>query len=448
MSRRRIAWGVAANLYDKLLIAGVQLLMVPLLVLHWGLPLYGSWVLLVTIPGFLAVADLGFGGAATLRMIGLVALDKRDEAVVVLQTACQVVAIAAVVVLAGALLTIWAVPAGWLPADPALPVAEVRIILVLLVLYALAVFQSMLAGAAYVSVRLAPLYAFTSAHVTLLESALLAAVVVAGHGPLAGAAAMLTGRVAGVTGQRILLRRREPWLRFGLGRADPAERKLLARSAMGVVTIPLSQALVLQGSVVALGAAAGPIATPAFVAARTLSRIGLQATQLFTHAIMPEFTAAHARTDQAAQARMLVALVGAALLAALPFALLIGLAGDWLLARWTGGAIIAPSGLMPAIALTVALGGLWTPLSAMMLAIGRQGAFVWAYLLIGIASVAGTYSLAQALGATGAALAVAALDLCMCVVVGSFAYRQWWRGFPTGPAARAMLARGLAVMRR
>jgi O-antigen/teichoic acid export membrane protein len=164
--------------------------------------------------------------------------------------------------------------------------------------------------------------------------------------------------------------------------------------------------------------------------------------------MMPEFTAAQARSDQVAQARMLVALIGAALLAALPLRAADRLGGDWLLARWTGGAIIAPPGLMSAIALSVALGGLWTPLSAMMLAIGRQGAFVWAYLLIGIASVGGTYWLAQTLGATGAALAVAALDLCMCVVVGSFAYRHWWRGFPTGPAARAMWARGRAVLRR
>jgi colanic acid biosynthesis glycosyl transferase WcaI len=280
MSRRRIAWGVAANLYDKLLIAGRAVADGPPAGAALGPALVRQLGTAGDDPRLSGGRRSGFGGAASLRMIGLVALDKRDEAVVVLQTACQIVAIAAVMVLAGALLAIWAAPARWLPADPALPAADVRIILVLLVLYAMAVFQSMLAGAAYVSVRLAPLYAFTSAHVTLLENMLLGAAVVGGYGPLAGAAAMLTGRVAGVIGQRMLLRRREPWLRFGIGRADPAERRLLARSAIGVVTIPLSQALVLQGSVMALGAAAGPIATPAFVAARTLSRIGLQATQL------------------------------------------------------------------------------------------------------------------------------------------------------------------------
>lgn len=440
MSRRRIAWGAAANLYDKLLIAGIQLLMVPLLVLHWGLPLYGSWVLLATIPGVLAVADLGFGGAANLRMVGLMALGKRDEAVVVLQTACQVVAIASTAVLVAAAFAIWATPASWLPAGPALPADDVRIVLVLLVLYVLAVFQSMLSGAAYASVQLAPLYALTAAHVTLLENALFVAVVTTGHGPVAGAGAMLAGRVVGTIGQRVLLRWRQPWLRFGVARADSGERRLLARSAIGVAAIPVSQALVLQGSVLALGAAAGPIATPAYVAARTLSRIGLQTTQLLTYAIMPEFTAAHARADRLAQTKMLIALIGTALLVALPFALVIGLAGDWLLARWTGGAIVAPPGLMPAIALTVALGGLWFPLSALMLAIGRQDAFVWAYLAGGLASVGMTYLLAQTLGATGAALAVAAMDGCMCVVVGSFAYRHWWRDLPIAPAVRSMWA--------
>jgi O-antigen/teichoic acid export membrane protein len=440
LSRRRIALGLAANVYDKLLIAGIQLLMVPMLVLHWGLHLYGCWLVLATIPSFLALADMGFGGAAYLRMIALVAQDKRDAAVVVLQTACQVVAIASVVVLILALLVIYSVPGGWLPSDPALSAGDARTVLAVLVLYALAVFQKMLQGAGYASVQLAPLFSLTAAHVVLLENALLVAAVLAGYGPVVGAAALVTGRIVGTLCQWLLLRRRAPWLRFGIARADAAERRILARSAVGMIAIPLSAATALQGSVLALSAAAGPVAAPAFVAARTLSRIGLQATQLLTHALMPEFTAAHARGDRNGQAGMLLAVVGAAAFAALPFALLIGLGGDWILALWTKGMVTAPPGLMPAIALSVAFGGLWPPLSNLMLSIDRHGSFAWPYLALATLSVAATYLLGRSFGATGAALALAGLDACMCLVVGRFAVKTWLHGLPLGTVARAQMA--------
>lgn len=448
MSRRRIALGLVANAYDKLLIAGIQLLMVPVLLWQWGLHLYGCWLVLATVPGFLALADMGFSGAAYARMIGQVARGERAAAVRVLQTACQVLAIGSAVVLPAALAVIWAVPGGWLPTDAALSAEATRITLALLVLYGLTVFQAQLAGSAFASVQLAPLYAFTASHVALLENALLAGAAVAGLGPVGGAAGLLAGRVIGTVAQRLLLWRKAPWLRFGIAQADAAERRVLARSAAGMLAIPLGQALVLQGSVVALSAAAGSAATAAFVAARTLSRIGLQATQLLTHAVMPEFAAAHARGDRQSEAQLLLAVAGAALAAALPFALVIGLGGAWLIALWTGGAIVAPAGLMPAFAASVLASGLWTPMSTLMYSINRQDAFAWAYLLLGIAAVVMTVVLGRTLGATGAALTLAALDVVMLAVIARFARRHWLRGLPTAAVARALVTRGRAAMRR
>lgn len=442
MRRRRIVWGFAANTYDRLLIAGVQLVTVPVLVLHWGLHLYGCWLVLASLPGFLALADLGFGGAAFVRMVGLVARGEREAAVVVLQTACQVVAIASALLFGMASLVIWVIPAGLLPHDPALTDTAARQTVLLLVLYTLAVFQGSLQSAAFASVQLFPLYAFTNAHLYLFEGTLFGIAVLTGHGPVIGAAGLAAGRALGVFGQAWLLRRRAPWLRYGFARASASERRLLGRSAVSMLAVPLGQALTLQGSVVALGVAAGPAATPAFAAARTLSRIGLQLTQLLTNALMPEFSAAHARGDRHGQAAMLCAVVAAACLVAIPFALVIGIAGDRAMALWTGGKLIPPAGLMPAVALSVVFGGLWLPLSSMMYAIDRQASFAWAYLLLGAGSVAATLWLGGRSGAPGAALAVAVLDASMCVVVGRFARAHWLRGLPTAAFARAVVARG------
>lgn len=443
MSRRRIAWGVAANTYDRLLIAACQLVLVPVLARQWGPHLYGCWIVLATLPGFLALADLGFGSAAFVRMTTRVTQGDRAGAVETLHTACRMTALASAVVLVGGWAAIATIPAGWLPTDPALPPAAARGVLALLVLYALSVLQSGLQSWTLRSIEQFALGAFVAAHGYLLETLLVTLAAVTGHGPVLAAGGMVVGRLTTVGAQHVVLRRRAPWLRQGFRRATAGERRALLGPGLHALFIPLGQATVLQGSVAVLGAAAGPAATPAFAAARTLSRVGLQATQLLTHALMPEFTAAAARDDRPGQARMLLALLIAAALSTMPLALAIGLAGPWLVARWTHGAIVAPPTLMAVMAGSVLLTGAWTPLSNLMLAINRQAAFSTAYLLLGAGSLGLTYMLAGPLGfgATGAAIGVTALDAAMCVVIGRFAIAHWLRGLPLGDVARAAAGR-------
>lgn len=438
MSRRRIALGIGANMFDRLVIAGCQLALVPILAHRWGLHLYGCWVLLATMPGFLALADLGFGGAASVRMTALIAQGERDRAVVVLHTALRSVALASALVLLLAWTAVVLIPAAWLPTDVYLAPVQARLVLAILVLYALAVLQSGVQVGAFRSVSLFPLGAFAATMTYLAETLLVAVAALAGMGPVAAAAGMLLGRLGGLVAQQRLLARMMPWLRFGIARAEATEARVLAAPAMAMLAIPLGQATVLQGSVVALGAAAGPAATPAFAAARTLSRVGLQVINFVTHAVQADFTMAAARDDRPTQARLLLAVLGTAVLATTPFTLVVGFAGPWLMRLWTHGAIQPPPGLMPTMAVAVLLGGLWAPLSTMMLAVNRHAAFSYAYLLLGLFMLGATYLLAARFGATGAAMAMAALDAAMTVVVGRFVFTHWLRGLPLREALATM----------
>ena len=446
MSRRRIVLGIGANAFDRVAIALCQLLLVPVLARQWGLHLYGCWVMLATIPSFLALADFGFGGAASVRMTALVAQGERDRAIVVLHTATRSIVLASALMLVVGWAAVALVPGGWLPADPALTVGDARRVLAILILYALAVLQNGLQTGAFRSASLFPLGAFATTVVYVAESLLVIVAVLAGVGLVGAALAMLAGRLAGLLWQGWLLARRVPWLPYGVARADGEEARTLAAPAVAMLAIPLGQAAVLQGSVVALGAAAGPAATPAFAAARTLSRLGLQLTYLVTHAVMAEFTAAAARDDRLAQARLLLAVLATAILTTAPLALLIGLAGPMLMRWWTHGVVLPPPGLMPAMAMTVLLGGAWAPLSTLMLAVNRHASFSYAFLLLGLVSLAATYAFATRFGATGAAMAMVGLDGAMVVVVGRFVQRRWLRELPIREAL-AMLTRQLRERR-
>lgn len=441
MNLRRISLGIGANIYDKMAIAAAQLAMVPVLALQWGIEVFGAWLLLATIPSFLAISDLGFATAAGTRMTMAVARGERDGAVRLFHSAWLIMLASSALAGVLALAAVWAVPAWVLPQAGAFPADQARLTLALLVGYALVSLQASIFHAGLRCDGYFALAGLWNGTAVLAESLAAIAVALAGGGPVAAAATLLAVRLVAVLLEAMLMRRTVPWLTIGLGKARSDEARELVRPALAVMALPLGQACALQGTVLALGAAAGGAAVPAFVAARTLSRVGLQVTQLAVRALMPEYSAAAAREDRGAMAAMLLATLASAAIILTPFALLLGLAGPQLVALWTGGAIRVPPGLMPVMALTVVLGGYWTSLSNLILAINRHETFSYAFALLAFLAVPVSYLLARPLGATGAALALAMLDAWMCLLILKLGRRMLATRAELAGAARTILAR-------
>jgi O-antigen/teichoic acid export membrane protein len=413
----RVAKGVGANIFDKLIVSGMQLAMVPVMANAWGLHLYGLWVLMFTAPSFLAMGDFGFAQAAGTKMTMAVARGERDEAVHVFQSAWLAIlsSSAVLVALAGAVSLL--LPQGLFGTDPGMPMDEIRLTLFLLMVYGLAAIQGSIFFAGFRAAGLFAVGAFWNALIILIESSAIIAAVLLGASPVIAAAVILGGRIVGLIGQNILIRRRVPWLRIGLAQASLAETRRLLAPAGAVMLLPVAQALYLQGTALALGAAAGQAAVPAFTAARTLSRVGMQMCWLVNTPLMPEFSAASARGDRRAQAMMVLATLVVSAVLVVPYALLFGLFGQPVIALWTHGAIHAPQWLLWAMAGGILFGGFWFPLSNLLLALNRHATYTGWFLLLAALSVPLTYALAGRLGATGAGVSMMILDVAMFAVI-------------------------------
>lgn len=414
---RRVVGGVSANIFDKLVVTVTQLTMVPVMANAWGLHLYGLWVLMFTAPSFLAMGDFGFAQAAGTKMTMAVARGEREEAVHIFQSAwvATLLSSAALVGLTAALT--WLLPASVFGSDPGMPVGEVRLTLFLLMIYGIAAVQGSIFFAGFRAAGLFAVGAFWNAIIILTESGFIITAVLLGAQPLAAAITILTGRVLGLIGQNILLRRRVPWLTIGLQRASAAETRSLFAPAGAVMLVPIAQAFYLQGSALALGAAAGQAAVPAFTAARTLSRVGMQMCWLFNTPLMPEFSAAAARRDRRAQAMMVLVtlLVSAALV--MPYALLFAVVGREVILTWTHGVIHSPQSLLWVMAGSILFGGFWFPLSNLILALNRHASYTGWFVAFAVLGMPSTFVLARWLGATGAGLSMMLLDLGMLVVI-------------------------------
>src|SRR5271170_2561156 len=88
----RIIRGISANVYSQLVQTLLQLLSVPILATHWGLETYGAWLVIFTVPAYLAFADFGFAAAAGNDMTHSIARGDRAAAIETFQAVRTAVA--------------------------------------------------------------------------------------------------------------------------------------------------------------------------------------------------------------------------------------------------------------------------------------------------------------------------------------------------------------------
>ena len=84
--QRRLIAGFGANTFSRLSTTLTQIFSVPVFLSHWGVHLYGEWILLNTIPSYLGLSDVGFGSVAGNEMTMLAAAQNFEQALVVFQS--------------------------------------------------------------------------------------------------------------------------------------------------------------------------------------------------------------------------------------------------------------------------------------------------------------------------------------------------------------------------
>jgi O-antigen/teichoic acid export membrane protein len=415
MNFRRIAAGLGANAVEKMVSAVAQLSMVPILSTNWGLPVYGVWLLLATIPSFLSMSDLGFASAAGTKMTMLTAQGRQQEANGVFQSAWLLVLTASAIIAVPVFTIIGIMPQSLLPevAD----FTNTGAVLLILAVYGIISLQGSIIVAGFRAAGLYPLAVLLMAATIFIENAVLAAVVIMGGDPIHAAFSLLITRSCSIIVQFLIFSSKVSFLRFSLNHANGNEIRSLVKPALALMALPISQVTLLQGVAVALGAAAGPSAVPAFTATRTLSRIALQTTQMLTHSLMPEYSTAVAQQNRSHQSAMLAMTLAGALVTAVPFALVLAALGPSIVGIWTGGAIEPSHALTLFVSISVLCGGIWNPLSVLLLAMNRQADFSIVLLTLSLTVLVPAYWLSSIFGPSGAAAAAACLDVVMLFVI-------------------------------
>ena len=442
-TRRRLLWGFLTNWISRLAGSVIQLIQVPVFFHFWSTSVYGDWLIVNALPSYLAFSSVGFGSVASNEMTMLNSAGDREGALRVFQSCWWLVALLCSA--AGLLLVplLIFVPIGTLLNVHAISESDTKHIVFYLGVSVLLGQLEQLMSAAYTCVARYSLGLFIKSILTLAAFAAMIVPVAMGYGPRTTALVFAAANCIGTLVFGFLMHRNIPWIRFGWRYARFSEIRRLAPLAIAFMGFPIGNALNLQGTLMAIQYALGPVEVAIFASARTVSRVALQMVQMINSTFWPEVSLAYGASNLDTIRRLhRLACQMAAI-----FAFTVGLAmmtfGPWFLTHWTGGHVPPSRPLLAILLLVVIIYSLWSTSSLLPSATNQHQRLAAWYITATAVTVVLTYFLARWKGLYGAAWSLVLSEVIMNIYVLPNSLRMANDTFPAFLASMASYPQSL-----
>lgn len=413
----RLLRGIGASALVPVVTAAIQLGSVPLLLHSWGPVKYGDWLLISAIPTYLTFSDLGFGSSSGSDMTMRVAGCDRQGAMATFQSSWVLMSGVSSVVLAIAAVIVW-----WVPWQPMLHLGGVTsqqaaCIVLALAGWILAVQQWSILESGYRCDGHFALGNLCSAILRLLEAIAGTIIGIVSGSLLLVALSYLGLRLFGLVCFGSLLKRVTPWLHLGLKHASVSTIRRMLGPSFGFIAMPLGNAASIQGFLLVVGIALGPMAVTAFSTARTLTRTGVQIISALANGIWPELSSAFGSGNLPLARKLHRYAYQASLILAICCAAALWLIGPMFYHAWVSKAVALDLSCFHVLLLVSITTSLWFPSAIVQMSANRHSRLALTYLVATVASSVLGYVLTRKLGLLGAAVALLLIEIVMCCIV-------------------------------
>ncbi len=416
-TRRRLVLGFISNWISKLANTIIQLIQVPVFLHFWSVPLYGEWMIVISVPSYLNVSSIGFGNVAGNEMSMMTARGDQDGALRVFQSCWWFITFVCAAIIALLAVTLYFIPAGKLLKLHAIGETDAKWIIFYLGCSVLLGQLETLLQSAYRCIGRYPYGSFLKSTFSLVSFGLMMIPVCLGKGARETALVFASANVMITIVLGILVKRDIPWVRFGWKHATFSEIRRLSGPAFAFMAFPIGNALNLQGTLMAVGYALGPTAVVIFGTARTVSRVALQMVQMVNITFWPELSSSFGSNN--------IALTRTLHRRSCQMGLVIGVSivtammtlGPWFLHRWTGGHVPPSPGLLAILLTVVVAYSLWSTSSTLLTAVNKHQKLAAWYLFGTSVTVVVTYFCAKYLGLYWAAGSLLISEIIMNMYV-------------------------------
>lgn len=420
---RRVSGVIRAMLLSNGLHIAVQLAMVPILLATWGSSVYGEWVILSTIPGYLALSDMGIITTAGNRIEFYCTKKQFLPACRVYATSLLLLGI--ITVCGGALLfTLWIFASNWIMGlfeqHGAITVAAALAALYLDTMLALFFNHS---SSLYRTIKRYDWTVCWQSACRAVPYSVLCGAALSGIGMLGAICWMLAARLLLSIALVADVAHRMDWIRASWMKAQKSQLSNLVYSSIGFVALPVSNIVTLHTTTILVAAATTPTTVALYSSIRTLTRFIPQIVSIAGRSVWSESARAFAAQDAIAlhsMAKMVrartCALTMVAILGYLAF-------GEIVYAFWTGGNLEFDRNLFIPMLMNSAAIALHTSFEVFALATNRVATYSLFFLTTSIIQVAIGWMLFDIFGPSSFPI----LGLLGSLAIAAFAYIRFLR---------------------
>ncbi|MFM5023037.1 lipopolysaccharide biosynthesis protein [Aeromonas rivipollensis] len=404
--KNRLIKGIGANAYGQAITVLTQLVSVPLFIQHWGISIYGEWLILSALPAYLSMSDFGLGAVAGNSMVMKIAQNDKAGALVIYRSVSSFNAGMSLLILL--LSTVFLSMPNMAKALGVyqLTSMEIKLVLLLLVLQILVSLQTSILSAAYRSLGR---YAEGTALINtsrLIEWIMGMAMLLGGSHVIGVAAGMLAGRLLGYGITYVRLQRLEPEFYFSVNKGSSQVIKELLAPGLAFLAFPLGLALGLQGMTLVIGSVLGAVAVAQFSVLRTLSRVLVQLVNVLNQATWPEISKSYAEEDYSLANKLHLNSFRYALVLGVTTIFILSILDNRLLSYWLGKNIIIDFNVFNYIMFASFISILGQASWVVLMATNCHKRFALVFLTSSIMSILVAFYSMPYIGLLGAALSV------------------------------------------
>ncbi len=417
VSRRRvITLGVAANAYGQAVSVLVQILTIPVLLSAWGAQLYGEWLIVSTIPAYLALADLGLSAVGANEMTMLYARGDFARVAILYKSVRFIILLASIIFAAIVIAVAYAFPIGHIFSLSILRDDQIVGIVTVLSIYTIFSLQGSVMDGAYRASGKYALGTMITNTVRLVEWMAVVGVAILGATPIQVALALLIARGIGLIVSVFILRRTVDWIKSVLCKPSMDAVRSLLKPAAAYLVMLSGNALSIQGIQLIVGALASPVAVAIFSVYRTLGRLMLQGVNLVNHALWPEFSRLYGLGNLTLLRLYFLRSIAFSIWFSIASVIFLMIAGDSIIDLWTKGRIGYDDHLLFLLLLGSAIGCCWQTAKVVLLATNLHWKVGWVYLLSAVLSVSIAALLVSSDNIHGVAIAIIVGELLAAIV--------------------------------
>lgn len=414
----KIAKNLSGYGYSQIITLASQILVVPFFLSAWGVREYGEWLVLTSIPLFLAMLELGVAEASATKAT-LASGSKDINAVKKTIDTAMAFSIATAITVA----IIGNALAFSVPWDRYLKLIDINadnasIIFSCMSFYLACNFLAGPISAWLKAMDRTALSAFSTANRRAAEMIATAIALIVGAGPTALAATLLATCFTTVVLYYIVALRHSSIGAMTIRNASTKELHTVIWPALSYMALPLAQVITLQGGVLILNSLAGAAAVTVFTMARTMVRLLMQVGVVFNNAMRPEVSRLLGQGNIKAAYKTVRKWSIISYILIIFGIIGIGLFGPYTLKIWSAGKVILQPQYLILLSTHAVVNVLWYVPSTIFFSQNRHGNFSWYYMAFSTVSLLLWWSFSSlTTPSTGAALMMLIPELLMLALI-------------------------------